>query len=73
MIFVTLLVWRIISERAYFSNIGGVTHGLRMGIVLYIFVCLFHLIQNVPVSNLQLCRDGSSWVEPVQSKDNVSC
>ena len=31
--------------------------------------CLFDLIFYIPVNNFQLCRDGSSWVEPVLSKD----
>ena len=30
---------------------------------------LFDLILYVPVNTFQLCRDGSSWVEPVLSKD----
>ena len=30
---------------------------------------LFDFILYVPVNNLQLCPDGSSWVEPVLSKD----
>ena len=31
------------------------------------FVCLFDLILYVPSTIFQLCRDGSSWVEPVLS------
>ena len=31
------------------------------------FVCLFDLILYVPSTISQLCRDGSSWVEPVLS------
>ena len=34
------------------------------------FVCLFDLILYVPSTIFQLNRDGSSWVEPVLSKDN---
>ena len=30
---------------------------------------LFDLILYVPSAIFQLCRDGSSWVEPVLSKD----
>ena len=33
------------------------------------FVCLFDLILYVPSTIFQLYRDGSSWVEPVLSKD----
>ena len=33
------------------------------------FVCLFNLILYVPSTIFQLCRDGSSWVEPVLSYD----
>ena len=29
------------------------------------FVCLFDLIHYIQSTNFQLCRDGSSWVEPV--------
>ena len=32
-------------------------------------VCLFDLILYVPSTIFQLNRDGSSWVEPVLSKD----
>ena len=32
-------------------------------------ITLFDLIIYVPVNNFQLCQDGSSWVEPVLSKD----
>ena len=32
-------------------------------------VCLFDLILYVPVNVFQLCRDRSSWIEPVLSKD----
>ena len=31
------------------------------------FVCLFDLILYVPSTIFQLCRDESSWVEPVLS------
>ena len=31
--------------------------------------CLFDFILNVPSTIFQLNRDGSSWVEPVISKD----
>ena len=31
--------------------------------------CLFDLILYVPSTIFQLCRDGSSWVEPVLSLD----
>ena len=34
--------------------------------VKHVFVCL---ILYVLVNSFQLCRDGSSWVEPVLSKD----
>ena len=45
------------------------------------FVCLFHLILYVPSTIFQLCRDGSSWVEPVltlktprkNASENVVC
>ena len=37
-------------------------------ILQFLFV-LFDLIFYVPSTNIQLCRDGSSWVEPVISKD----
>ena len=30
---------------------------------------LFDLILYIPVNNLQICRDRSSWVEPIPSKD----
>ena len=30
---------------------------------------LFDLILYIPVNNLQICWDGSSWVEPIPSKD----
>ena len=30
-------------------------------------LCLFDLILYVPSTIFQLCRDGSSWVEPVLS------
>ena len=33
------------------------------------FVCLFDLILYVPSTIFQLNRNGSSWVEPVLSKD----
>ena len=36
-------------------------------------VCLFDLIFHVQSTIFQLNRDGSSWVEPVLSWDNVSC
>ena len=32
-----------------------------------LFVCLFDLTSYVPSTIVQLCRDGSSWVEPVIS------
>ena len=35
-------------------------------IMCHLFV-LFHLILYVPSSIFQLCREGSSWVEPVIS------
>ena len=35
------------------------------------FICIkFDLILYVPSTIFQLCRDGSSWVEPVLRKDN---
>ena len=33
----------------------------------YCFVCLFDLVLYIPSKIFQLCRDGSSWVEPVLS------
>ena len=30
---------------------------------------LFNLVLYIPVNNFQLCQNGSSWVEPVLSKD----
>ena len=33
------------------------------------FFCLFDLIPYVPVNNFSVMSDGSSWVEPVLSKD----
>ena len=36
-------------------------------VTVYSFVCLFDLILYVPSTIFQLCRDGSSWVEPVLS------
>ena len=33
----------------------------------YLFTYLFDLILYVPSTIFQLCRDGSSWVEPVLS------
>ena len=35
----------------------------------YTGFCLFDLILYVPSTIYQLCRDGSSWVEPVLSMD----
>ena len=36
--------------------------------------CLFDLILYVPSTIFQLCKDGSSWVEPVlEARINVSC
>ena len=32
---------------------------------LYVF---FYLILYIPVNNFSVCRDGSSWVEPVLSR-----
>ena len=32
-------------------------------------LCLFGLMLDIPVINLQLCWEGSSWVVPVLSKD----
>ena len=32
-------------------------------------LCLFGLMLYIPVINLQLCWDGSSWVVTVLSKD----
>ena len=29
------------------------------------FVCLFDLILYTPSTIFQLCRDGSSWIEPI--------
>ena len=34
-----------------------------------ILICLFDLILYVPSIIFQLIRDGSSWIEPVLSKD----
>ena len=34
-----------------------------------IFDCLFDFLLYVPSTIFQLCRDGSSWVEPVLSQD----
>ena len=34
-----------------------------------VFICLFDLILYVPSTIFQINRDGSSWVEPVLSKD----
>ena len=34
---------------------------------------LFDLILYLPSTIFQLCRDGSSWFEPVQSRINVTC
>ena len=31
--------------------------------------CLFNLILYVPLTIFQLCRDGSSWVEPILHSD----
>ena len=36
------------------------------GVIGYLF-CLFVVILYVPSTIFQLCRDGSSWVEPVLS------
>ena len=37
---------------------------------LYIMVfILFEFILYIPVNNFSLCRDGSSWVEPVLCND----
>ena len=39
-----------------------------------LFVSLFDLILYVPSTIFQLCRDGSSWVEPMcPARINVSC
>ena len=35
------------------------------------YFCLFDLILYVPSTIFQLYRDGSSWVEPVQARNNV--
>ena len=37
------------------------------------FVCLFDLILYFPSTIFQLCRDGSSLVEPVKARINVFC
>ena len=34
-----------------------------------LFVCLFVYFDYVPSTIFQVCRDGSSWVEPVLSYD----
>ena len=44
---------------------------LLVGEVARVF--LFDLILYVPSTIFQLCRDRSSWVEPVQARINVSC
>ena len=36
-------------------------------------ICLFDLILYVPSTNFQLYREGSSCVEPVLTRTNVSC
>ena len=41
----------------------------RFCLFVCLFVCLFDLILYVPSTIFQLYRDGSSWVEPVLSKD----
>ena len=43
---------------------------IKQIILQYSPVILFGLILYVPVNNFHLSRDGSSWVEPVLSKDN---
>ena len=43
--------------------------GNRFKQVLDLFFVLFGLIHYVPSTIFQLCRDGSSWVEPVLSWD----
>ena len=35
--------------------------------VFWLSVCLFDLILYIPSTIFQLCKDGSSWVEPVLS------
>ena len=35
--------------------------------LLISFVCLFDMILYFPSSIIQLCRGGSSWVEPILS------
>ena len=47
-------------------------HVLRRSTCLLLtsdFVCLFDLILYVPVKFFSVISDGSSWVEPVLSKD----
>ena len=39
---------------------------------IYTMICLFDLILDVPVNNLSVMLDGSSWVEPVLSKDQYT-
>ena len=51
---------------------SGSAHGYSDESIIFIFIaCMFDLIFYVPVNNLShiLCWDGSSWVEPVLSKD----
>ena len=49
------------------ADIGIVTR--KPGFRASVLFCLFDLILYVPSTSFQLNRDGSSWVEPVLSKD----
>ena len=47
---------------------NGISHCYQLDKSIYVlFVCLMGFILYVPSTIFQLCRDGSSWVEPVLS------
>ena len=50
-------------------NSGIILKTFTHGDITWAVFCLFDLILYIPVKNfLQLCPEGSSWVEPVLSK-----
>ena len=48
------------------------SRGQNLCHLLHLIICLFDLILYVPVNIFQLCRDGSSCVKQVLSKDKCT-
>ena len=68
------IVWNHMSRLKYNCTLDFSSYNIKVFQLFNYFVCLFDLILYITSTIFHLNRDGSSWVEPVLSKDKfLSC